>query len=437
MKYLFFYFTLAVFYFAGCTPQKNNAVAIENLHHQMVERLTTVIVHDIFSPPVASRIYAYCNLAWYEAIRFAEPDKKSITASLKGFATMPVPKQPVVLNYELAALHAFGTTASALLFSKDSMATTINQLYSLYKAALIEEVFNNSIALGDSIAAVILGRAAEDNYKRTRSMPKYSVFGTAGKWQQTPPDYADAAEPYWGTIKPLLLDSANQFAPAPPPPFSLATSSQYYQELMEVVDVSNNITATQDSIAHYWDDNPFVTEHKGHFTYATKKTTPVGHWMGITAIACRQKKLSVVNTAAIYALTSASIFDGFISCWHEKYRSATVRPITVIRAQINPNWNALLQTPAFPEYTSGHSVISGVASTLLEKLLGSQLAFTDTTELAYLGMQRSFPSIKAAAEEACISRLYGGIHFRAAIEEGKKQGIAIGNHYNKIFFNGR
>lgn len=433
MKYRLLISVVIALNMVSCQSKKSTVMVNNNLQHQMVHRLTTVIVYDIFSPPVASRIYAYCNLAWYEAAKHHELGKTSITAVLKDFGAMPVPNPAKSYDYQLAALQAFHVTAQALVFSKDSIKTTTLSLQQQYKDHLDEQVYTNSIAFGDSIAAVILARAANDNYKKTRGMPRYSVFNVPGKWQQTPPDYADAAEPHWRSIKPLLLDSASQFAPLPPPAYSTNTSSQYFKEVMEVVETSKNITAAQDSIAYYWDDNPFVTKHQGHFTYATKKTTPVGHWMGITAITSQQKQQSLVNIAETYAIVAAAIFDAFISCWQEKYSSTTVRPITVIREWINPEWNALLQTPPFPEYTSGHSVVSGAASTVLEKRLGSALAFTDTTEMEYLGMKRSFPSIQAAADEACISRLYGGIHFRAAIVEGKKQGIAIGKYYNDVF----
>ena len=264
-------------------------------------------------------------------------------------------------------------------------------------------------------------------------MPKYSVFKETGKWQQTPPDYADAIEPNWKLIQPLLLDSAEQFKPAPPPPFDLNKNSQYYKELMEVYTLSKQITPSQDTIAHYWDDNPFVTQHEGHFMFATKKTTPGGHWMGIVAILCKQAKADEIKTATAYAFSSCAIFDGFISCWDEKYHSKMIRPITVIRENMAPEWGSLLQTPPFPEYTSGHSVITAAAATVLSKIFGEAFAFHDTTEQEYLGLERSFNSIQQAADEAGISRLYGGIHYRSAIEQGKKQGQLVGMLYNQIF----
>lgn len=424
-----------VIYFLFSCKQKKQPLSfdVNKLQNKCVHRLTDVIVYDIFSPPVAARIYAYSNLAYYESIKWKDDKNSSVTALLKGFETLPVPEKNKQYDFNLVAIKSFFKVAIALTFSKDSLIKTENELLYEFESSLDEAVYNNSLALGDTIAAVILKRAADDNYKKSRGMPKYSVFKNTGKWQQTPPDYSDAIEPNWGLIKPMLLDSAAQFKPVAPPPYSLNKNSQYYKELMEVYLVSNHLNLSQDTIAHYWDDNPFVTEHKGHFMFATKKTTPGGHWMGIISILSNQQKTTAVETAKIYALTSCAILDGFITCWDEKYRSQMVRPITVIREQLSPNWDALLQTPPFPEYLSGHSVITAAAATVLTNLLGENIAFIDTTELEYLGLQRSFLSIKQAADEAGISRLYGGIHYRSAIENGKIQGQQVGKLYKDIF----
>ena len=432
IRFFLIFFVLSPF--PSCKQKKDKlSVDINSLQHQCVHRLTDVIVYDIFTPPVASRIYAYSNLAYYEALRFKKDSSISITAQLKGFEPMPVPEKNKQYNFTITAVKSFFKVARALIFSKDSLSVTENKLLKEFENASDEEVYKNSIALGDTIASIILKRAASDNYKKTRGMPKYSVFKETGKWQQTPPDYADGVEPNWRLINPLLPDSANQFKPSPPPPYDLNKTSQYYKELMEVYSISKQLTLSQDTIAYYWDDNPFVTEHKGHLMFANKKTTPVGHWMGIISILCKQTKADDFKIAKVYALTSAAIFDGFISCWDEKYLSRMVRPITVIRENLEPEWVSFLQTPPFPEYTSGHSVITAAAATVLIQLIGENIAFHDTTELEYLGLERSFNSIQQAADEAGISRLYGGIHYRSAIEEGKKQGQRIGKLYNSVF----
>lgn len=410
--------------FLGCRERQAPIEAAEWQHHCM-DALSAVVVHDIFSPPVASRIYAYASLAYHEALRFDLPDSLSLLTALKGFQRPAQPACTDSLDARLSASIAFLRVSRALVFSKDSLSTLASETEGQL-GRLPSGVRNCTRAWGEAVAAAVLKRAGSDNYRQTRSMPRYSVFDEAGKWRQTPPDYTDATEPHWRLIRPLRMDSAAQCAPPPPPPYDLRPGSRYERELREVWETSRTRSPAMDTIARFWDDNPFVSEHVGHLTYATKKLTPVGHWMGIVRILCRQAHSDARTTALAYALTSAAVFDGFISCWDEKFRSRTVRPVTVIREQYDATWSPLLQTPSFPEYTSGHSVITAAAATVLGHLFGSGFAFEDTTEMPYLGLRRSYPSIEAAADEAGISRLYGGIHFRAAIENGKEQGRRVG-----------
>ena len=162
--------------------------------------------------------------------------------------------------------------------------------------------------------------------------------------------------------------------------------------------------------------------------FATKKITPGGHWIGITAIATRQSKSTFDETINAYANVSIALFDAFISCWDEKWDTLIVRPETLINQFYDEEWLPLLQTPPFPEYTSGHSVISRAAAVTLTDLFGDDFAFTDTTELLYGLPERKYNSFIHASEEAAISRLYGGIHYMMAIEEGVKQGHAVGSY---------
>ena len=402
------------------------------LQNYCVQQLTDVIVYDINNPPVAGRMYAYSNLAYYEALRPMKSGYESLLPKLKGFSSITPSDSLSKIDYPFSAGIAFMKVAETLVFSKDSIRKTRSLLVENF-SHLEPEIQTASISWGEKIAAIILERASKDGYKITRGMPKFSVLKETGIWQQTPPDYEEAIEPNWRFIKPMLLDSASQFKPVRPPAYSMQPNSPYYKEVKELFEMSKALTEEQKIIARYWDDNPFVSEHKGHLTYANKKTTPVGHWMGILMILANQSKKNDLEVAKAFALTSLAIFDGFISTWEEKFTSKTIRPITVIRENIESEWNPYLQTPPFPEYTSGHSVISAAAATVLSSVFGSNTSFTDTTELKYLGMKRSFSSIKAAANEVSMSRMYGGIHYRAAIENGQKQGEQIGSYYNTVF----
>lgn len=425
--------TLAVILLlSGCQQRKADPklLADPTVLHRNMDQLTQVIIHDMFAPPNASRIYAYTSLAAYEAARFSMPGYASLTARLHNFDGMPEPESGKAYNYLLAASNAFFTVAENITFSKDSMKAYKTALFNDFQSLLDKETFNRSMQLGQQIAAAVLTRAKSDHYKETRGMPKFLGSSDKGKWRPTPPDYNDAAEPYWCKMKPLLLDSCSQMRCPPPPPYSEEKNSAFYRTAYEVYSIGKNLTEEQQTIARYWDDNPFVTEHAGHLMYGNKKITPVGHWIGITAIAAQQKGADAAKTAEAYALTATAIYDGFISCWHDKFIYNNIRPITVINEQIDRNWQPFLQTPAFPEHASGHSVISAAAATVLTDLFG-EFPFEDTSDFAYIGMKRRFTSFQQAAAEASVSRVYGGIHYRAGVDAGAVQGRTIGEYLVK------
>ncbi len=236
----------------------------------------------------------------------------------------------------------------------------------------------------------------------------------------------DAVEQHWNKIRTVVIDSAAQFKPNPPTPFSIDKNSQFYKDALQVYETGKNLTEEQRAIASFWDCNPFVMNVKGHVMFATKKISPGGHWMNITRVVCTQTKADMVKTAEAYVRVSLSLIDGFISCWDEKYRSKLVRPETYINQYIDENWIPMLQTPPFPEHTSGHSVISAAAAVALTGLFGDNYAFTDSTEVEFGMTARSFKSFTLAAEEAAVSRNYGGIHYIPACEEGKVQGRKVG-----------
>jgi PAP2 superfamily len=195
---------------------------------------------------------------------------------------------------------------------------------------------------------------------------------------------------------------------------------------METYLAVKNADKEQTDIANFWDCNPYKLNVTGHVMHATKKITPGGHWINIIGVAGKKSNAGFLQAVHSYAMVSIGLFDAFISCWDEKYRSVLVRPETVINENIDAEWAPMLQTPPFPEYTSGHSVASSAASVILTSIFGDDFAFDDDTEVEFGLPVRSFKSFYQAADEASISRLYGGIHYRPAIENGVKQGKAIG-----------
>ncbi len=412
---------------AGCRQKVELPIDDAEILHQNQDQLTQVIIYDVFTPPVASRIYVYSSLASYEAIRFSKKGAESITKNLKGFGDMPNPEKGKKYNYTLAASKAFFSVARNIkVFSVDSLKNYETSLFNSFKNSMDEADYQRSVDFGDSVASVILRRAKNDGYFLSRGKPKHLGSREPGKWNPTPPDYLDAVEWCWNTMKPMVMDSAAQFMPPKPPPFSKDSNSIFFKETYEVYTIGKSLTGEQKEIARYWDDNPFVMEHAGHMMFGNKKITPGGHWMGIAAIAARQAKADPVKIAQTYAITAIALYDAFISCWDEKFRSNVVRPVTVINDMIDRNWIPFLQTPPFPEYTSGHSTITASASIALAALYGDNFSFQDTSDLRYIGMQRHFNSFQQAAAEASISRVYGGIHYRNSVDQGAIAGNKLG-----------
>ena len=393
-----------------------------------MKQLTDIIVYDIFSPPVASRVYVYPNIAAYEILAVANPSEyKSLAGQLNELTAIPKPENKKI-NFELASLHAFMKVGRTLIFSEQKMEAYQAKLYSqLESKGLPSSVKEASFAYGDKVAGHILAWADGDMYKQTRTFPKYTIQPETRAWKPTPPAYMDGIEPHWREIRTMILDSAEQFPPIPPLEFNMKSESEFYKQLIEVYDVGNGLDEEQKEIAKFWDCNPYVAHQRGHAMFATKKITPGGHWMGIAAIASRQAKADFAQTVNAFTLTSIALFDGFISCWDEKWRSILVRPETLINDHIDAEWAPLLQTPPFPEYTSGHSVISRAAAVTLTSVYGEQFSFLDTTEIEYGLTKRNFNSFLEASEEAAISRLYGGIHYMMAIENGIEQGENVGD----------
>jgi len=395
--------------------------------HLAVKKLTDVIVHDIFSPPVASRIYAYPSIAAYEVMASSHQDLITLAGQVHDLQTTPVPEDDKIYSYPVAAVYAFLETGKALIFSDYQIEEFQNEILAKMKAQGIPDaIYERSISYGKQVSDHILAWADTDQYKETRTYPKYFLGKESDTWQPTPPDYMEGIEPHWREIRPFIIDSADQFVPLPPTEFSTDTSSQFYKEVMAVYDAVAHGTPEIIEVAQFWDCNPFVSQHRGHVMIATKKITPGGHWIGITAQACRKVDTDFDHTIEAYTRASITLYDAFISCWDEKYRSNLIRPETYINKYIDPEWFPTLQTPPFPEHTSGHSVISAAAGEVLTDLFGDNFAFADSVELEYGLPVRSFKSFREAYAEAAISRLYGGIHYMPAIDYGVDQGKQVG-----------
>jgi PAP2 superfamily len=398
------------------------------LLHAGVRTITDIIRHDIFAPPIAARIYTYSAVAAYEALVPGFPEYRSLAGQLNGLTPGPKPEAGKEYCYPVAGVNAMLMVGKNFLFSEAEVQDLIDSALIVYqKMNMPPEVYERSMAYGAAVAKHIINWSKQDNYAQTRSMPKFTIdTDNPARWRPTPPMYADALEPHWPKIRPWVIDSAGQFPADPPVPFSTAKGSDFYKQAIEVRDIVKNLTPEQEATAWYWDDNPFAMQVVGHLSFGRKKISPGGHWMNIAAHASRKSGADMMRAAETYVKTACALADAFIVCWNEKYRVNLIRPESYINQYIDPEWLPLIQTPPFPEHTSGHSTISAAAAAVLTNLYGDKFAFTDSTEMEFNLPPRAFNSFGEAAREVGISRLYGGIHYRRGNEAGLKNGEQVG-----------
>src|ERR1041385_2705877 len=299
--------------------------------HRSVKAITDRIVHDIFSPPVASRIYAYSSVAGYEALRHVDPSYESLAGQLTGLTEVPKPDPGVEYCYQLAAVEAMLKLGKKLTFTETDIEAFQKKILQEFRDLGVPgDVFDRSVEYGDRVGDHIIAWSGKDNYLQSRSFPKYTILTDPATWKPTPPAYMEAVEPHWNKIRPFVIDSAAQFRPDPAVKFSIDKKTQFYKEAVEVYEIGKALTPVQREIASFWDCNPFVVNVRGHVMFATKKISPGGHWMNITAVACRKAHANTMQSSEAYARVALSLVDGFISCWDEKYRSKVVRPETYI-----------------------------------------------------------------------------------------------------------
>ncbi len=373
------------------------------------------------NPPQASRIYGYNGLALYESLISGMPQNKSLSGQINGYTNfMNAPNYevdyPLIANEVLYKLNKslFGSALST------SSATRIDSIYNanLTQRNLIigANKTNKSISYGAQIAEKLITYISGDNFIQTRSMT-YNVPARNSLhpeyWASTNPSVSMPLEPFWGAIRPISISSSDMSVPSEIP-FDSTAGSPFYNQALEVYTISQQLTQSQKSIALWWADGSGST------------ATPPGHWVAIENQLTTDLNLNLQQAAEMYALVGISMTDAFICCWYSKFKFNLLRSQTYIRDYIPgaPTWSPFIPTPPFPEYPSGHSVCSGASAEILTKLFGN-LAFVDKTN-TNLGLNpRYFNSFYDAANEAAISRVYGGIHFREASEKGVLQGRMI------------
>lgn len=411
--------------------QKGRDKALTEYLRPAVFSLTMVMVHDVVNPPAASRYYAYVMLGAYDLVSQHDRSLVRPNAFIRNYP-FGAAAGDTGYDYRIAAAWSILETGRMMLPSGFMLAEEEKKFQEmLRRQKWSPAVIARSLAAGRKATDKVIAWSKGDNYSLLSTKLRYTPLKKDSTWYPTPPAYIEAVEPNWRIIRPMLVESSDQFMPPPLAHFSTDTSSEFYRLVKEVYAISKDTGAKgeyEKTIAGFWDCNPFAIQTSGHMMIGNKKISPGGHWMDIAAIAAGVKGLDFDHTVEAQTLVAVTLMDAFICCWDEKFRSNRVRPETFINRHMDARWQPYLQTPPFPEYTSGHSVISTASAEVLSYLFGSRLDYTDNTEQLWDIKPRSFHSFREAAEEAAISRLYGGIHYRDGVTSGQVQGKAVGEY---------
>lgn len=424
---------LMVMALSGCKEKKGTYQNVFNdpvLFSKTVKELNYVVMQNNFPPIIASRNYTYACIAAYEVVAIGDSRFQSLAGQINHLPAIPQ-QDTANVNFQYAAILAFCKAGEAVTFPEGSMKDYRAKLDSLVEASgMSSSMQKASKQLADSVANHILRWSKKDHYAETRTAEKYHITQEEGRWIPTPPAYAQALEPHWNQIRPMVMDSASQFIPPRPPAFNMTDkNSNFYKDVLAVKNAGDSLTDEQKHIAEFWDDLGNRTIVEGHVMFTAKKFSPPGHWMNIVGIAAQKANADFSTTVYAYAKTAIASFDAFIQCWDEKFRSNLLRPETAINKYMDPNWRPYLQTPPFPEYTCGHSTVSSSAAEALTDVFGDNFSYTDTSELEFGIKNRSFSSFRQAAEENNWARFYGGIHYHnsciVSTEYGKKVGQLV------------
>jgi PAP2 superfamily len=372
------------------------------------------------APPPPSRFYSYCCVALYECVLPGMPNHVSLSGQLNEMPPMPIPEIGKAYDWPSVITGAMpvvmrGSIDTLYLPSVSLINSTYTAKYQERVNAVGQEIVERSVAYGELIGRKISEWASTDRFRETRTMRYVTPPRSQNPANWVPCNPGDSAcEPYWGTLRTFVLRSPEDIPMPINVPFSTESNSLFYKEADEIRKAGEHLTVEQKQIANFWNDK-------------IRTGTPSGHWISIINQVAPQLGLRLDRVIEVYTFTGIAIHDAFIYCWYNKYKYNLLRPETYIQDYIDPNWYPFILSPAFPEYPSGHSVLSGAVSEVLTSVLGT-VSFTDRTH-NYIGFpERHFNSFNDAANEAGFSRLYGGIHFRAAIERGLDIGRMLGRY---------
>jgi hypothetical protein len=422
---------LTLFVPFGLPQESSSRPTPESVLSQRYRLVLDLVRHTAtYSPPVASRAFAYLGVIAYEATASGRNDLTTLAGQLNGLTALPK-REPGPPYDEAVVLDAALSAATERFF--DNTGPTGQRAMKALDARLSPEVAGSlpvdvagrSAAYGRALAEAVSTWADTDNTGPIVNMGfplTYALNAAAGHWRPTSTIAQQQAPllPDWGRARPFAMPKGATCDLPPPLTFSTDKDSAFYREALEVRDTGAHLDDEQKAIARFWSDDAMLS------------TTPPGHWIQIAFQIFDKQGTPIDREVDLLARLSVVMADAFISCWTTKYEFDLVRPVTYIRANIDPAFTPILITPPFPEYPSGHSTQSAAAAEVMTQFFGDNYAFEDGSHVRDGLPPRKFASFRAAADEAGISRLYGGIHFRTAIERGLGQGRCVAAYANAL-----
>jgi hypothetical protein len=376
------------------------------------------------TPPVQARIFAYMGLALYESLVAGMPRHRSIARHLNGIGELP--KAHGDYYWPLVASAAMAEVMRGLWGDATSVAAQniadIDALEAQFAAAATDvhrSLGRRSIDFGHAVGAAIFETSKDDGEHRaylTNFPTSYVPPVGAGLWVPLPGQ--TALQPFWRDMMTPFVSPGAACDPGPPPAYSEVLGSNFYNQAFEVYDVSTHLTVEQLSIAQFWADGPGTIGGPGHSLSTTSQVLV-------------QVGANLAQAAETFARVGHSHADALLTCWFSKYQYNLIRPITYIRNVLDPAYSTPLPTPPFPEYTSAHSAQTAAALSTLQILFGD-IGYTDHTHDVDGFAPRTFASLSDSMLETGISRLYGGIHYRAAIFDGFAQGRCVSAKVNAL-----
>ncbi len=370
------------------------------------------------------RQLAYIGVAVYESLVAGDPNYQSLAGQLNGYDFRPTVPPSGDFCWQASANAAFAETFRYFEANNPVTLSKADSMEQACKQNLTRKGFSDASIVagsqyGSQVARQVIAWSITDGEDKANA--PYALPKGTGLYEPTPPAFMNPIYPHMGDCRTFVRGSIDNTLPPAPPSFSQDPQSDFYKMAGEVYTISQQEDDKKVSTALFWDDFPNGITLTGG-----------GHWESILMTVMKQLNLSLMDGAGVFAELFATMQDAAIGCFKAKYTYNQLRPVTYIQKYMNKSdWKPLIITPPHPEYPAAHAVISMSAATILTRLLGNNLAFTDNTYAYRQYPAHRFSNFIEAGHEAGMSRLYGGIHYKPSIEAGFAQGEKVADNVGK------